>query len=147
MIQIKCGTCGTSKGYKTVADGPLSLPAAEEKRLVQRGVAEYMTRPIIGPDMPTVMPAGGSELPGKPEDTPGTDPASEAAAGGEEDGADEVTRLEKLPKADLEAMARDLGVDSSKAKNKHELAVLIAAADEPEDGSVPLGADDGDIIG
>ena len=50
MIRIICGTCGTSKGYKTEADGNLALPAAEEKRLVARGVAEYVTKPVIGTD-------------------------------------------------------------------------------------------------
>lgn len=29
MIRIKCGTCGTSKGYKTQADGAFSLPISE----------------------------------------------------------------------------------------------------------------------
>ena len=50
MIRIICGTCGTSKGYMTEADGELTLPAAEEKRLVARGVAKYVTKPVIGPD-------------------------------------------------------------------------------------------------
>ena len=36
MIRIKSGTCGTSQGYMTSADGELVLPAAEEKRLVSR---------------------------------------------------------------------------------------------------------------
>lgn len=48
MIRIKCGTCGTSKGYKTQADGAFSLPISEEARLVSRGVADYVTTPIIG---------------------------------------------------------------------------------------------------
>ena len=48
MIYITCGTCGTSQGYKNRNDGALTLPAAEERRLVARGVAEYVTRPLIG---------------------------------------------------------------------------------------------------
>ena len=47
MIRIICGTCETVLGYKTRADGELTLPAAQEKRLVERGVAEYVTRPVI----------------------------------------------------------------------------------------------------
>lgn len=47
MIRIICGTCETALGYKTRADGELTLPAAQEKRLVERGVAEYVTRPVI----------------------------------------------------------------------------------------------------
>ena len=46
MIQITCGTCGTSQGYKTKNDGALTLPAAEERRLVARGVAEYVSAPV-----------------------------------------------------------------------------------------------------
>lgn len=49
MIKINCGTCGTSQGYKTAADGAFSLPATEENRLISRGVAEYATTPVIGP--------------------------------------------------------------------------------------------------
>ena len=47
MIYITCGTCGTSQGYKNKNDGAITLPAAEERRLVARGVAEYVTRPVI----------------------------------------------------------------------------------------------------
>lgn len=63
MIRIICGTCGTSKGYKTAADGELTLPAAEEKRLVARGVAEYVTRPVIGTDdTATALAMSGKEV-------------------------------------------------------------------------------------
>ena len=61
MIQIICGTCGTSQGYKTKNDGTLTLPAAEERRLVARGVAEYVTKPIIGPDTGVATPAEGKD--------------------------------------------------------------------------------------
>ena len=50
MIYITCGTCGTSQGYKNKNDGAITLPAAEERRLVARGVAEHVTKPVIGPD-------------------------------------------------------------------------------------------------
>ena len=61
MIQIICGTCGTSQGYKTKNDGTLTMPAAEERRLVARGVAEYVTKPIIGPDTGVATPAEGKD--------------------------------------------------------------------------------------
>lgn len=71
MIRIICGTCGTSKGYKTAADGELTLSAAEEKRLVARGVAEYVTRPVIGPasdaDSPAEAGGHGGEYSGAPD--------------------------------------------------------------------------------
>ena len=50
---------------------------------------------------------------------------------------------------DLEQMATDLGVDSAAifgAKNKHDLAVLIVAAGEPEDGETPPDLGAGDIV-
>ncbi|MCI8857413.1 MAG: hypothetical protein HFH26_12840 [Clostridiaceae bacterium] len=59
MIRIKCGTCGTSQGYKTAADGKLTLPRTEEARLVARGVAEYVTRPILNAVPDAGTSAGG----------------------------------------------------------------------------------------
>lgn len=120
MIYITCGTCGTSKGYKTSADGALSLPAPEEARLVSRGVAKYVTRPVTseGPDALPEPPVNAAEDIEEPD-------------AGEED-ADEVAQLERMTKPELEQMARDLGLDASAAKNKHDFAVLIAAADAPE---------------
>lgn len=145
MIRIICGTCGTTQGYKTAADGPITLPAAEERRLVLRGVAEYETRPIIGPNTTPAPPPSGAKGPEASQDTPGADPATEAATGGEEGGcADaEVAKLERMSKADLEAMAADMGLDVSGAKTKHDLAVLIAAAD---DGDNPPDLAAGDIV-
>ncbi|MCC8080167.1 MAG: hypothetical protein LIO57_08990 [Oscillospiraceae bacterium] len=46
MIKIISGTVSTSKGLKTSRSGELTLPAAEEARLVRRGVAAYAVRPV-----------------------------------------------------------------------------------------------------
>lgn len=71
MIRIICGTCETALGYKTRADGELTLPAAQEKRLVRRGVAEYVTRPVMGPvdgvDGPAEAGCHGGEYSGAPD--------------------------------------------------------------------------------
>lgn len=147
MIQIKCGTCGTSQGYKSSADGILSLPAAEEARLVGRGVADYATTPIIGEatDKATTPPAGGDEPVGGHQDTPGGEPPAEAATGGA--GADaEVARLERMQKGDLEQMAKDMGVDISGARTKHDIAVLIVAAGDSNDNEAPPDLGAGDIV-
>ena len=151
MIQIKCGT---SKGYKTSADGAISLPASEEARLVFRGVAAYATRPIIdkpsaeAPDTPPAPPPGGGEPPTPPQDTPDEEPPAETAPDGEDScSADaEVAKLERMQKVDLEQMAADMGLDISGAKTKHDLAVLIVAAGEPEDGEAPPDLVAGDIV-
>lgn len=138
MIYITCGTCGTSQGYKTSADGALSLPAREEARLVSRGVAKYVTRPVTGEDpdaLPEPVP-GGNEPQDFQEDG-GTEPPADADE--EPDSGDEAAQLERMTKAELEQMARDLGLDVSAARTKRELAVLIAAADAPEpDGAEGL---------
>lgn len=149
MIQIKCGTCGTSKGYKTSADGAISLPASEEARLVSRGVAAYATKPIVDepPAAPPAPPSDGGEPPVPPLDTSGGEPPVEPPVSGGEDDPDaaEVARLERMQRTDLEQMAADLGLDFSGVRNKHELAVLIVAAGEPDGGEPPvLGA--GDIV-
>ena len=147
MIRIKCGTCGTSKGYKTHADGAIALPATEEARLVARGVADYVTVPIIdnSPNAPTTPPAGGGELEKGSQDTPGGTPPSKAATEGVEGDA-EVKRLERMSKDDLLQMAQDMGVDISGAKNNHERAVLIAAAGASDDGDAPPNLGVGDIV-
>lgn len=46
MIQMTSGVYGTKHGMKRSSDGPFSLPAAEEARLVNRGVAEYVGEPV-----------------------------------------------------------------------------------------------------
>ena len=43
MIRIICGSCGTSKGLLSASARNISLPDAEEKRLVKFGVAEYIS--------------------------------------------------------------------------------------------------------
>lgn len=126
MIHIICGTCGTSAGYKTAADGEFSLPAAEEARLVRRKVAAYATRPVTAPAPPPEHP--------EPPDVSESAPPAEPPAPPEDCG--ETARLERLPKADLEQMARDMGLDVSGAKNKHDLAVLIISADADSEEDV-----------
>ncbi|NCE66073.1 hypothetical protein D1159_16170 [Pseudoflavonifractor sp. 524-17] len=149
MIRIICGTCGTSKGYKTMADGNLTLPAAEERRLVARGVADYVTRPIIGPDT-GVATAREDENSGSVGVTP---PGDIATSTGQETSAGEdtvalledevktdgiveivnnhftVESLMELTRADMEELAAGMGVDVSKCRNKGEIASLLSAAE------------------
>ena len=146
MIRIICGTCGTSKGYKTAADGELTLPAAEERRLVVRGVAEYVTMPIIGPanapgspvagfedsevyinpssDAPPAerLENGGSDIPG------GTLPGS-AAGVDIIDGHFDWESLMQLTRQQMEKLAADMSVDVSRCKNKGDIAGLLVEVD------------------
>lgn len=126
----------------------VTLSDEEAARLVGLDVAVYANAPARSSSTPPAPPPGGEEEPGTSQDTPGTDPAAEAATGGEEgDSADaEVAKLERMQKVDLEQMAADMGLDVSGAKTKHDLAVLIVAAGEPEDGETPPDLGAGDIV-
>lgn len=162
MIRIICGTCGTSDGYKTAADGELSLPAAEEKRLVRRGVAEYVTRPVIasGPDSPVEGEvSGGAGIDPSDEeqpmeglendggDIPTGDLPGSAATVDIIDGHFDRESLIQLTRPQMEKLAGDLGVDVRKCKNKGDIADLLVevevGAPAETGGEVPpeLGAE------
>lgn len=158
MIKIKCGTCGTSQGYKTESDGELTLPAAEEKRLVDRGVAKYVTRPIISPDNGVATPpvedgvAGmGTNTPGEKKEAGGPMTISAGALPGTADGLDIVDghfteeSLSALKNAELKALAIDLGLDPGKCGNKAEFVALLLPVEiiDEDDGDAPsLGSGD-----
>ena len=165
MIRIICGTCGTSKGYKTAADGELTLPAAEEKRLVARGVAEYVTRPVMSPASDADSPVDGGDGGGTGINPPGEDPPVERLEnGGSEDPTvglpDSAETLDivdghftreslmLMRRPDMEKLAGDLGVDVSRCKNKGDIADLLveveAEAPAEDGGEAPpeLGAED-----
>ena len=165
MIQIKCGTCGTSQGYKTAADGKLTLPREEEARLVTRGVADYVTKPILNAASDAGAPAGETEERGQGVTPPNEENASsgaEEAGNGEQSIKDGITlndeldivdghitkdSLLRLSRTDLEGLAADLGIDIRKCKNKGEIAELIAAValdlaeTADEDDAPELGAE------
>lgn len=159
MIQITCGTCGTSQGYKTKNDGALTLPAAEERRLVARGVAEYVTKPIIGPDTGVATPREGEDGGGAGVTPPENGPASTGQETGKSGGAGEdvaelqdgeaeapdtldivdghftVESLMELSRADMEKLAADMGVDVKKCRNKSDIAALLCAVEVQPGGS------------
>ena len=150
MIRIICGTCGTSQGYKTAADGLLALPASEEKRLVLRGVAEYETRPVIGSGAGDpvegengggagIDPSGGNIVPEGPENDEDTAELMEGVVETDEnldmiDGHFTTESLMKMARSEMEKMAADFGLDISKCKNKSEIAALLAAVEVRSDG-------------
>ena len=158
MIQIKCGTCGTSQGYKTPKDGALSLPISEEARLVSRGVAAYVTKPIIGAVPGVATPSGGKENARAGENPPNVAEAPVGADDGEDtpdvyEGVAEVDgtldivgghftkeSLMKMASKDMEILAANLGVDVKKCRNKGEIADLLAAVEvqhEDDAGEAP----------
>lgn len=131
--------------------GTCEVSDAEAVRLVGLGVASYVESLAEVPSVPPAPPPGIEEPPAPPQDTTGEEPPTGPPVSGGEGGPDatEVARLERMQRPDLEQMATDLGVDSATifgAKNKHDLAVLIVAAGEPEDGEVPPDLGAGDIV-
>lgn len=52
MIEMTCGAYGAKGRLIRPADGPFTLSAGEEKRLVQRGVARYVQEKTAEPDEP-----------------------------------------------------------------------------------------------
>ena len=109
MIRIISGTYGGANGLKTPKDPAFSLTAAEEARLVDRGVAEYVyeqTQALNG----GVETA--DELPALP--------------------AYDISMTEKQ----LRGLAAFYGVDVSKVKGKKNIVAALDqffAAEEPED--------------
>ena len=136
MIYIICGTCGTSQGYKSKNDGAIALPAAEERRLVARGVAEYVTKPVISSDTGVATPAEGEDGGGAGEET-GELQEGEAEAPDTLDivnGHFTIESLMELSRAEMEKLAADLGVDVKKCRNKSDIAALLVTVEVHADG-------------
>ena len=154
-VVIKTGVYGRrdEKGrVLPVAKGErVTLSDEEAARLVDLDVASYVEPPVKAPTVPPAPPSGGEGPPAPSQDTPGEEPPAEPPVSGGEGNPDaaEVARLERMQRPDLEQMATDLGVDSAAifgAKNKHDLAVLIVAAGEPDGGEAPPDLGTGDIV-
>nr|DAI82282.1 MAG TPA: hypothetical protein [Caudoviricetes sp.] len=152
MIRIISGTCGTSKGYKTAADGELALPAAEERRLVARGVAEYVTRPVMCPASDADSPVDGEDPPVEGLENGGSDtPVGDLPGSAETldivDGHFTRESLMLMRRPDMEKLAGDLGVDVSRCKNKGDIANLLveveveAPAEDGGEAPPELGAE------
>lgn len=138
MIYIKCGTCGTSQGYKTAADGRLSLPQAEEARLVARGVAAYVTAPVF-----SAAPAAGAPADDAEGNGPGvTLPNGENAAEGAEDAADveggSIPAYDADMRADhLRSLLKQFEIPRRAGMSKAEMVAALDAVFKP------AGEDDG----
>lgn len=145
MIYITCGTCGTSQGYKNKTDGAITLPATEERRLVSRGVAEYVTKPIINRDDDAESSSGGSN-------TPGTKDSAQTLKTGMEipdtldivDGHFTEESLREMTNANLAKLGEDLGLDVKKCKTKDDFVELlvgieldIAETEDDDDENLP----------
>lgn len=136
MIQMICGCTGVGTKLVGPKDGPFELAPEAEKRLVELGVAEYATKAFASPPAPAGENA--PEVPGvntsegeQPAEAPLAPPAEHDEPAPEDcidivDGHMTVESLMNLTRADMEALAEDLGLDVKKCKNKSEIAALIA---------------------
>lgn len=131
MIFITSGTCGTSQGLKTSKDGLLSLPEAEEARLVRRGVAKY-------PDNLVAMPSVGEEA-GEPIADMGK---AENAAEGTEAQRLDPEQLKERTNAELRGLAEEMGIDCKKLRTKAQL--IAAICDVPLEDCIEDHSEDGE---
>lgn len=140
LIHIINGTYGHYEGEwlkpKTRLDPPFEVSDEEADRLVGLGVAEYATKALASQP----EPAGESapEVPGvntsetkEPAEAPLAPPAETDEPAPEDcidivDGHMTVESLMTMTRADMEALAEDLGLDVKKCKNKSDIAALIA---------------------
>lgn len=120
-VIIRRGTYGHRIGknrVKSVSVGEkITVSDDEADRLVQMGIASYADAHAVANGAAKTSPNGS--------DAAGSENLESDAS----DDETELSKLEKMPKADLERMAKDMGVDISGAKNNHERAALILAAD------------------
>jgi len=110
----------------TSRDGPIDLADEEAERLVKLGVGKYTadSSPEV-PTTPVATPEGGGSG-GRTTENP---PDGE---GGSQEPETPENRLDpedliKMTRTDMEKLAADMGVDVSGAKNKTEIAQLLAA--------------------
>lgn len=138
MIKIVSGFCnvpvlqkngGIRYELKGAKDGPLSLPAELEARLVRRGAAVYVSEEIPA-DLPN-EPAGGYD--GTPigfEDVPPEDYTPEEPAEAEKP-------LEEMSAKELHAMGEEMGLTfKHNASKVHMIAAIREVLEDTEDGPV-----------
>ncbi len=133
MIEMICGAYGAKGRLIRPADGPFTLSADEEKRLVQRGVARYVRA--------YAEPAPHMPPPGEPEES-----------GGETFAPEGDTGIEFFSREDLDDMTRDslihiatrLGLKVNARMNKADILQVIhnalnQAAETTPPGLTPEG--------
>lgn len=150
MIHMICGYTGVGTKLVGPKDGPFELSPEAEKRLVDLGVAEYVGKALASP------PADeGESAPALTGENTSEDikPAEAALAPLEglslddcieidESGHMTVESLMKMTRANMEALASDLGIDVAKCRNKSEIAALLTQVemDAGQEDAPQLGA-------
>lgn len=141
MIQMICGACRVENTLRRAVDGPFSLSPDAELRLVNAGVAQYITQPLTAVATPE----------NDDNSVDNVDTYTETAAADDVmeivDGHFTIESLMQLTRANMDELAAKLGVDISKCRNKSEIAELLAAVnvdsnetDEEAENPPDLGA-------
>lgn len=126
MIEMTCGAYGAKGRLIRPADGPFTLSADEEKRLVQRGVARYV-RDYAEPAPP--MPPSG-----EPEESGGETFAPEGDTENEFFSREE---LDNMTRDSLIQIATQLGLKANARMNKADILQVIHNARTQENEPIP----------
>lgn len=118
MIKMTNGVYGAKDGMKRASDGPFTLSAEEEARLVERGVAEYVAT--------TDDPAPDPEL--EREQEPVLAPEENAPVPATED---DKTPHAGMTVKELREIAKERGVSFKVGMTKPEMVAAIMAAQNP----------------
>lgn len=150
MIQMICGYTGVGTKLVGPKDGPFELSAEAEKRLVDLGVAEYVGKALASPPADEGEKAKAqtgentSRTPEPAEDAlaPQAPVALDDCIEIDESGHMTEESLMRLTRANMEALASDLGIDASKCRNKSEIAALLTQVvmDAGQEDAPQLGA-------
>jgi|GEM_PF-896404 len=127
----------------TSRDGPINLADEEAERLVKLGVAKYTADSSQeAPATPVATPEGGGSDGRTTENPPNGEGDSQEPETPEKH-LDSKDLIKKMTRPEMEKLAADMGVNVSGAKNKTEIAQLLAAVPVSVDEDVD-GDDDGD---
>ena len=135
MVEMICGAYGAKGRLIRPADGPFSLSAEEERRLVNRGVARYVRESVTIP--------------------PGPPPSEPEESGGETLDPYGSMESEHLLHEDLDTMTKDsllkitaqLGLEANARMNKADiLQVIHNALTHTDESDLPDLTPEGPVV-
>lgn len=134
MIQVINGFISYKGKMYDSKSGPIELPESAEKRLVAHGAAMLVRNATasnaapageIAADIPRVN-TSEQECPAETPSAPLDGITLDDCITFDESGHMTEESLMQMTRANMEALAEDLGLDVRKCKNKSEIAALIA---------------------
>lgn len=149
MIQIINGFISYKGKMYDNKSGPIELPEASEKRLVEHGTAKYVgfvsasNAAPAGENSAAAACVNTSEQnrPAEAPPAPLDGIALDNCITFDENGHMTAESLMQMTRTNMEALAEDLGLDVKKCKNKAEIASLLAQVEidlAAQDGEIPV---------